>query len=292
MNMNEAAHKKIVISLLILFTVICIYPIAVVVSISVSDIHDIYDVGYRLIPRKFNFSAYTFIFKAPDQLLNSYRVSIIVTALGTVSSLLIMSMLAFPMSRKSFKYRRIITAFVFFTIIFNPGLVPWYINISQTLGLRNTLLALIVPYLVWGWFTMLLRTFFQSIPEELYESCEMDGANQFTIFFRITLPLSKPALASVGLLSLLRYWNDWFLGLLFTNTNEMMPLQLWLYNIMVNIEEMSRVAADAGIIETVNFPTESARMAMAVLDAGPVLIILPFFQKYFVKGITVGSVKG
>ncbi|MCK5155550.1 MAG: carbohydrate ABC transporter permease [Spirochaetales bacterium] len=290
--MKLAGRKTNTIIILSIFTALFIYPIVAVVSISISHVEDIYTFGYRIIPKSISWDAYKYIFASPQQLFSSYRVSIIVTVLGTLLGLLIMSMLAFSLSRKNFKFKRPLTYFVFFTIIFNPGLVPWYINIAQTLGMKNTYLALIVPYLVWGWFTMLLRTFFASIPEELFESCEMDGANQFTVFFRITLPLSKPALASVGLLMMLRYWNDWFLGLLYINNTELMPLQLWLYNIMVNIEEMSRVAADAGVIETINFPSESARMAMAVLAAGPILLVLPFFQKYFVKGITVGSIKG
>ena len=291
-RMNNKFSKLPVYLGLSIISIFCILPILAVFSVSISDVNEIYETGYRIFPKKISLDAYKYILKAPKQLLTSYGVSLLMTVIGTLCGVLIMSMLAYALSRKDFRFRKIFTFLVFFTIVFNPGLVPWYINISNTLGLKNSFLSLIVPYLVWGWFTMLLRTFFSEIPEEIFESCEMDGANQFTIFFRIVLPLSKPAIASIGLLTMLRYWNDWFLGLLFVSDSEMMPLQLWLHTIMVNIEELSRVASDAGIIDAINFPSESARMAMAVLASAPLLIVLPFFQKYFVKGLTVGSVKG
>jgi putative aldouronate transport system permease protein len=250
--------------------------------------------GYALIPKAIDLGAYEYIFKQPKQLVDSYIVTIIVTLTGGVAGLFLTALLAYPLSRKDYKYARQTSFIIFFTLLFNGGLVPWYILITKYLHIKDTIFVLILPYLVYPWFVLLLRTFFSNIPAELIGAAEIDGAGEFKIFYSIILPMSKPALATIGLLIAFRYWNDWWLGMLFINKASLRPLQYLLYSIMSNLEEFERnlqaQAAMASLDAT--FPSEPVRMAMAVLAAGPMLIVFPFFQKYFVRGLTVGAVKG
>lgn len=247
--------------------------------------------GFGLIPKTLSTEAYAYIFKYPAQILNSYSVTGAVTIIGSLLSLLIIAMIAFPLSRPDFKHKNKIAFYVYFTMLFNGGLVPTYLVVAKYLGLKDTLWALILPYLVNAWFILLLRTFFQKIPFSIIESVKIDGGSEYRIFFSIILPLSKPALATVGLFILLQYWNDWFLGLLYIDSDKLVPLQFLLYRMMANMEFLSQAGAVQGI-DVSKFPSESARMAMCIIAAGPVLFVFPFFQKYFVKGLTVGAVKG
>jgi putative aldouronate transport system permease protein len=177
-------------------------------------------------------------------------------------------------------------------MLFNGGLVPWYMVITNVLHIKDTLFALIMPYTIVAWYVILLKTFFLGLPSEIIEAAYVDGSSEFNTFIKIVLPMSKPALASVGFLMLLRYWNDWWLSLLFIETSSKQSLQYMLYALMASIEEIARDAQASGMDSDINFPSEAARMAMAVLAAGPMLFIFPFFQKYFVQGLTIGAVKG
>ncbi len=279
--------------LFILFSILCIVPLVSIFMISLTNETDIVRNGYMLIPPKFDFTPYTYVLNNPKMILTGYSNSIFVTAVGTVLSLILTAGVAYALSRTDFKFRNVISFYLFFTMLFSGGLVPWYMLISQFLHLKDSIWVLILPYLIAPWFVLILRTFMQKIPMEIIESCTLDGASEFQIFFKIILPLSKPGLATVALFIMLRYWNDWWLAMLFIESEKLTPLQYMLYRMMKNIEFLtnSSNALPAGIVvETL--PKESARMAMAVLAAGPMLMVFPFFQKYFVKGLTVGAVKG
>ncbi|OGO79676.1 MAG: sugar ABC transporter permease [Clostridiales bacterium GWC2_40_7] len=280
--------------ILIFVCILCIIPLLLVISISISNTDYITKEGYTIIPRTFDLGAYIFILKQPKQLIDSYIVSIVVTILGSAVSLIFTAMLAYPLMRKDYKFSKQITFIVFFTLLFNGGLVPWYILITKYLHLKDSILALILPYLIYPWFVLILRTFFSSIQFELIEAAEIDGAGEFKTFWAIILPMSKPALATIGLLIAFRYWNDWWLGMLFIKSENLKPLQYLLYTIMSNMEEFERNFQATAIMQSndVTFPREPVRMAMAVLAAGPMLIVFPFFQKYFVRGMAVGAVKG
>jgi putative aldouronate transport system permease protein len=276
----------------IIFALICIIPFLAVISISFTSDKDIGQYGYRLIPKHINFDAYRVILNAPQQIIHAYLITIIITVVGTFFALLICSMLAYTISRNDYKYKKILTFYIFFTMLFSGGLVPWYILIVKYLHLKDTIMALILPYLVVQWFVMLLRTFFQKISISLIESAKLDGASEWRIFLTIVLPLSKPALATVGLMLSLQYWNDWWLSLLYIDSNlNIMPLQFLLYRTMSNIAFINANIDKFSSLQNIQFPAESARMAMVVLAAGPMLFIFPFFQKYFVKGLTIGSLK-
>jgi putative aldouronate transport system permease protein len=288
-------HQKILLNLIfVILSILIIIPLWLAISISFSAEGEMFRNGYKLIPGQFSTAAYKFLFSQPDVILNAYRVSMSVTAIGTILGLVISTGLAYITVRKDFRYRNIVSFFVFFTILFQGGLVPYYIIITRWLHLGNSLWALIMPYLVIPMFVLFLKGFLQGLPNELFESAKMDGASELRIFFQIVIPLSKPGLATVGLFFLLRYWNDWFLALLFIEDFDKTPLQLMLARVMQNIqfirENAASLAAFQGSME--DLPSEALRMATLIIAAGPMLFIFPFFQKYFVKGLTVGSIKG
>lgn len=285
--------KTLIHSFLLLLSICCIVPFILVLSISLSNDLDLLKNGYSLFPRVFSSKAYEYIFHTPGQVVRSYFISILITVVGSGLGMWCCATLAYTMSRKDYQYRRKINFYVFFTMLFNGGLVPYYILIKNFLDLGNSLWALILPYLVVPWFVFLMKGFLESIPMAIIESAKIDGAGEFYIFVRIILPLSKSGLATVGLFYALMYWNDWWLSLLFIDNQNTISLQYMLYKMMSNVEYLtSSVASKSGNIKAAEIPTLSVRMAMCILAAGPMLFVFPFFQKYFVKGLTVGSVKG
>jgi len=279
-------------AILIAVSLLFIAPLLLIVSASITNEQSLLRNGYRLFPTAIDWSAYQYIFRDPSQILRSYSVTILVAFGGTALSLFVMALLSYPLSRSEFRFARPLSLVVFFTLLFNGGLVASYIINTQYLHLQDNLFALILPYLVGPFYVLLLRTYFAALPRELLEAARIDGASEWLIFFRIVLPLSTPALATVGLFVLLGYWNDYFLGLLYLNDSTKFPLQLLLFNILNNISFLSSNAAaqNAGVV--VSPPTESVRMAMAVLATGPMAFVFLFVQKYFTRGLTVGSLKG
>ncbi len=259
-----------------------------VVAVSFSDEQALVVQGYRLYPVGFTTHAYEYILKNPQQILNAYGVTALVTTVGTVVGLLVSSLLAWPLARKDFRLRGPLSFYVFFTLLFNGGMVPFYILVTQYLGLKDNVLALILPYLGTAWYVLILRTSFAQLPGELLDAARIDGAGEWRIFFQMVMPLSKPVLATIGLFFILRYWNDWFLALLFIDDAALYPLQ---YLLQVLMRNMSVLASNPQTMGE-PIPTQSARMAMAVLAFGPALFVFMLLQKYFVRGITIGGLKG
>lgn len=297
--MMEKSRSKFSLSTLIIhiifsvLSLLILLPLWLLVAISISDEGSLVIDGYRLIPNKISFHAYEVIFSAPQQLLQSYGVTIIVTVIGTIVGLTVTSMLAYTMSRKDYGYRNATTKYVVFTMLFSGGLVPFYILMTQYLHLKDTIWALIVPYLISPFYTLIMKGFLEQIPGEIMESAKIDGSGEWRTFFTIVLPLAKPALATVGLFISYAYWNDWWLGLLFIDNQQLVPLQLLLYRVMNTIDFLTNNITQVNVqVDLASFPNLSARMALAILAAGPMLFVFPFFQKYFVKGLTLGSVKG
>jgi len=284
--------KEALIHLLFILIAICfIYPILLLIGISFSDMGSIMKNGYRLIPEKFSLQAYRYVFASPKRLINGYLVTAFSTTVGTVTSLFVTSLLAYALSRQDYVFRKKISFVVIFTLLFNGGMVPWYMLISNYYKLKNTVWVLILPYLINSWNVIILRTFFQGIPKEMIEAADIDGSSEFRTFFSIIVPQSTPSLAAVGFLIMLRYWNDWYLSMLFIEKSNLHTLQYMIYNMMNKVREMMQDAS-AGNMSLEDMPTETVRMATVFLASGPVLFVFPFFQKYFVKGLTVGSVKG
>ena len=229
----------------------------------------------------------------PQQLLQSYRVTISFTVIGTVLAVLIMGMMAYPLSRPNYKFRKLVTFVVFFTMLFGGGLVPSYLVNVRYLHLDNKLWIYILPSLVSAWNIIIIRTNYAQLPKELIESAKIDGANELYICFRIIMPLSKPVLATIGFFFFVNKWNDWMTAVIYINKPNLYSLQYLLQRILREAEFLKQMAEENQVVEQgAVYPTESFRFAMALLAAGPVLVIFPFFQKYFSKGMTIGAVKG
>lgn len=289
MNGKTIAWGKITVHLILtLIGLACLIPMLLVISISLSDEKIVAREGYSLWPVGFTTYAYGYILQNPGQIVRAYGVTVFVTVVGTVAGLLLCALLGYAISRKDYRLRGPLSFVVFFTLLFNGGMVPFYILVTRYLGLKDNVLALILPYMVTAWYVLILRTSFSQLPAELMEAARIDGAGEWRIFFQIVLPLSKPALATVGLFFILRYWNDWFLALLFINKDTLYPLQYLLYVLMKNITFLASNPQTTGV----PLPAQSARMAMAVLAFGPALFSFLFLQKYFVRGITIGGLKG
>ncbi|MEC0227636.1 carbohydrate ABC transporter permease [Paenibacillus alba] len=276
---------------LLLSSIACIIPIVLVLTASFTKESTILTEGYSLFPSEISLEAYQFIFENPKQIINSYVVTIFVTVAGTLLSIMVTAMVAYVICRKDFFLANKISFFIFFTLLFSGGLVPWYILVSRILHLKDSPLALILPYVVTPFLVLLMKGFMTTIPFALIESAKMDGASEYRVFFSIIIPVSKSGLATIALFSVLIYWNDYWLSLLFIDTGKYVSLQLLLYRIMSNIDFLNSALAVANTSSVV-LPSQSARFALAVVAAGPMLFIFPFFQRFFVKGITVGSIKG
>lgn len=293
-NRRNKIYKILINGFFIAFAVCCLIPMITVIAISISPEDDIMKYGYQIIPKHIDFLSYEYIFAYPKQILNAYGVTFFVTIGGTILALLINSMAAYALSRKQFEYRNPLAFIVFFTTMFSGGLIPWYILITNYLHLSNTIWVMIIPSLASPWNMFLLRTNFKAIPNSIIESAKIDGANEMYIYYKLILPLSKPALATIGLFFSLGFWNDWWLCLLFIDKSGLFNLQYILYRMMANITYLtSQMPLNLGfVVDTSQIPNESARMATVILAAGPMLFVFTFFQKYFVQGLTVGSIKG
>lgn len=287
-RLRRMTGRGIIHTALILLSLAFIAPLLLVISASFSSETAISRYGYSFWPRDFTTYAYRYILSDPGQIVSAYGVTITITLIGTGVGVFVMALLAYPLARHDFFLRRPFSFYVFFTLLFNGGLVPFYILVTQYLHLQDTLLALILPNLAVPWFILLLRTYFAALPRDLLDAAKIDGAGEFRIFFQIVIPLSRPALATVGLFSALLYWNDWYLALLFINDPHLFPLQYLLYQISTNITNLQSSPQSFGVPP----PALSAQMAIAVLAVGPIIFVFLFVQKYFVRGITLGGLKG
>ena len=276
-----------------ILSVACVIPFWLVISGSLSKQQSIQLYGYRLIPREFSLDAYRMLFKIPEELLRAYGVTILVTVVGTGLGLLITSMAAYVLANRNFRYRYQVSFFFYFTSIFGGGLVPWYIFNTKYLRFHNSIIALILPILVNVTYLLILKSYMMSIPESLYESAYLDGAGDMVVYFKIALPLSKAGLATVGLFIALNYWNDWYNAMLFLDEGrrDLYPLQYYLNNILTKAQAINAAAARSGIPAS-DVPSEPMKLAMTVIATGPIVLLYPFLQKYFVKGVTIGAVKG
>jgi putative aldouronate transport system permease protein len=270
---------------------VCLTPFLLLISASFSDEQTILRNGFKLIPERVSLEAYNMLLRNPRDILNAYGVSFTVTALGAAVGLFVTAMTAYVLCRKDVRHRNKIALYFYFVTLFNGGLVSTYIVMIRYYRLKNSLLALILPLMINVFYLIVMRSFLSSIPDSLAESAKMDGANDLMIFIRIILPLSKPALATVGLFLALDYWNDWYNAMLYITKPEMYPLQYLLYNMLATQEALARLVSQSHV-SIQNQAKETIKMAMACIATGPILLLYPFVQKYFIRGITVGAVKG
>ncbi len=270
---------------------VCLIPFIMVLTGSFTTQESILRDGFRIIPKEFSIEAYKIIFESPDMLAKSYLVTTGVTLVGTVLGLFLTAMTGYVLVSKDFKYRNQFSFYFYFTTIFGGGLVPWYILMVKYLHMKNSYVALVFPLLMNVIFILIMKNFMKSIPDAISESARIDGAGDFTIFIKLILPLSKPALATIGLFIALNYWNDWYNAMLFIDKQDMYPLQYFLYQILSKADFINQSAARSGVPVPL-MPSEALKLAMTVVATGPIVFLYVFVQKYFVKGLTIGAVKG
>lgn len=276
---------------LLVIAFFCLVPFLLIVAASFSSEEAIAVNGFSLFPQDFSLEAYRMIFRFPETVLRAYGVSIFVTVLGTAVGLMVTAMAGYVLSRPSFKYRNQISFFFYFTTLFNGGMVCTYIFIIRYLHLKNNYFSLIFPPMLDVFYLLIMRSFMKEVPISLLESAKLDGAGEFRIFWQIALPLSKAGLATIGLFIALNYWNDWYNAMLYISKRTMWPLQYMLYDMISSTQMMAQLSSVANI-SVMNMPSQTLRMAMAVVATGPAILVYPFVQKYFVKGVTIGAVKG
>ncbi|RRJ65681.1 carbohydrate ABC transporter permease [Paenibacillus oralis] len=275
-----------------LFSLFCLLPFLLVLGTSFTAEAAIKKYGFNFWPREFSTFSYKIVFENPGLILGSYLVTIGITVVGTAVGLFLVAMTGYALQRPDFQYRNKISFFIYFTTLFSGGLVPFYLLVTQYLSLKDNYLAVLLPGLLSPFLIIMMKSFVRSIPHAITESAKIDGAGDFTIFVRLILPMTTPALATIGLFIALGYWNEWYNSMLFLSPDvKYRPLQLFLYNVITSADFIRNSAA-ASNVELRDVPLESMKMATAIVATGPVILFYPFVQRYFIKGITVGAVKG
>ena len=291
---DEKRFANIATVILAVLVFLTILPILLLIITSFTDESTILTQGYTFFPKKLSLASYYYILKQGAVIFRAYGISILVTIIGTALSVMITTMLAYPMARKNFKYKNALSFFVFFTMLFNGGVVSSYIMWSSVFHFKDTLWALIIPnYMVTAVNVFLVRNYYvNNVPDSLIESAQLDGAKEGTIFFKIMLPLAVPTVATISLFTGLTYWNDWTNGLYFITDSRLYGIQNFLIRIMNNIQALKSSSASMMGASSVELPSFSVRMAIAFIGILPILVIYPFIQKYLIRGVVVGAVKG
>ena len=274
-----------------LFALACLIPFYLIVIASFTPEASLIRDGYPIIPHSFDLQSYALCIKNPTSVLLAYANTIGVTLIGTIMSILLCTMTGYVLSRKDFPYRNQFSFFFFFTTLFNGGLVPWYIICTRYLSMKNSYLGLILPLMFSVWNMIIAKSFIGGIPSAIIESAKIDGANDFTIYIKLIIPLSKPLIATLGLFSALAYWNDWYNCMLYVTNENMFTLQYYLQRMLGSAQALKLVAEKSGIALP-SVPLEGMKMAMTIIATGPIVLLYPFVQRYFVKGLTIGAVKG
>jgi len=270
---------------------LCLAPFVLIISGSFTSEQEIMLQGFSFIPKQLSLEAYNIALKVPEQIIRAYGITISLTVLGTLIGLFLMAMTSFVLQRRDFNWRNSFSFYFYFTTLFNGGLVPWYILMVNYLSLKDSYFSLLIPPLFNVFYIIVMKSFIRGIPDAITESAKIDGAGDFTIFLRLILPLSKPALATIGLFTAMAYWNDWFNAMLFINNTKLYTLQYYLYRMLANIEQIQVIMSKSGI-QVQQIPSESLKMALTIIATGPIVFLYPFVQRYFIQGLTVGAVKG
>ncbi len=283
-------------ALFTIYCILCVAPLILIFMVSITEQTSLATNGYSFLPTKVNVDAYRYLFNDLEKLLRAYGITIFTCVVGTFFCVLFTMLYAYPISRKSFKYKNFFSFFMFFTMLFQGGLVPWYILYTKYLNLQDNIIAMIMPAVMNAFFVLITKTFFtMNIPDAILEAARIDGASEFRIFYTIVIQMSTPVIATIALFSFLNYWNDWYLCLLFINDAKYYNLQYSMYQALRSLQFLtSSLASASGNTSSslANVPGETLRMAMAIIGVGPIVFAYPFFQRYFIKGLTIGAVKG
>ena len=292
MVIKDTKYQVVVNTVLIILSLMCVMPFILLLSSSITSETALVKTGYRFWPTEIDLSAYKYLLMDSTSIVRGYAISFFVTIVGTLTSLMLTTLYAYPLSRKNLPGRNIFAFYIFFTMLFNGGLVPGYMMWTQMFHIKNTIFPLIVPGLLLNAFNVIMmRTYFTTnIPEEVLEAARIDGGGELYILTKVVLPMSKPIIVTLVLLIGLSYWNDWLNGLYYVNRDNLYSIQVLLKKMLDDIEMIKKAYA-AGA-STMKMHSISIRMAVAVMGALPIMCVYPFFQKYFVKGIVIGAVKG
>lgn len=292
-SISDRLFSLIIYTVATVFTVMCFVPFYTMVIASFTEKRALIRFGYQFWPRQFSIEAYQWVLRG-QSVLTGYSVTLFVTIVGTLLSLTFMCALAYAMSNKKFKPRNQISFYVYFTMIFGGGIIPWFITM-RALGLYDNVWALIVPMLMNPWWIFIMRNYFNSLPSEVLDSARIDGASDVQILVRIVLPLSMPVLATAGLFVSVAYWNDWWHGVMLLDFADFRPLQVIILRIINNIRAIREAMAVPGSsvsIDMSQIPALSIRMAIVVVTIGPIILVYPFVQRYFIQGLMLGAIKG
>ncbi len=287
---GEKVFDFVIYAIAAIFCIYCLYPFAIILGSSFETETNFALYGFPIIPKDFTTKAYQMVL-GDSQIFKAYGVTIFTTVVGTLFSMFLTVTMAYPLSLKKLRFRNAITFYVYFTMLFGGGLVPSYLLISRTLGMKDSIWVLIIPVAFGAWNMFLMRNFFNGIPPELAESAYVDGANDMQILWKIILPVSVPGIATISLFYALGYWNQWFNAMLYIDNTDLVPLQYLLMRMLRNVEAMREMARTTGV-SMGEIPTNSLRMATTVVAIGPVVLLYPYAQKYFTSGLTVGAIKG
>lgn len=279
-----------------LIGLMCLVPFLMIISGSLSTESAIMENGFSILPQGFTLEAYKTVFKEPIVILRAYGTTIGLTIVGTTVGLLMQTMTAYVLSRKEFEWRNQFSFFFYFTTLFSGGLVPYYVLINSTLKLQDSYLAMLIPLLFSVYNLLIMKSYISALPDSLIDAAKIDGCGEFTILFRIVMPMIKPALATVGLFIALAYWNDWYNAMLYIKDETKFPLQYFLYQKVNNIEAYKKLISNgnvsSSVVSSMSLPTQTLKMALTIVVTGPIVLAYPIVQKYFVQGITIGAVKG
>lgn len=287
---GEKVFDVVVYAIAAIFCIYCLYPFAIILGSSFETESNFVTYGFPIIPHDFTTKAYQMVL-GDSQIFKAYGVTIFTTVVGTLFSMFLTITMAYPLSLKKLRFRNGITFYVYFTMLFGGGLVPTYLLITKTLGMKDSIWVLIIPVAFGAWNMFLMRNFFNGIPPELAESAYVDGADDMQILWKIILPVSVPGIATISLFYALGYWNQWYNAMLYIDNPDLVPLQYLLMRMLRNMEAMREMARTTGV-SMGDIPTNSLRMATTVVAIGPVILLYPYAQKYFTSGLTVGAIKG
>lgn len=288
---DERAVNTLGYILIGLFALVCVIPFYLIIIASFTSDSSLIRDGYPLILKEFSVESYQLCLKNPTAILRSYATTIGITVVGTFFAVMLATMTGYALSRKDFEWRNQFSFFFFFTTLFSGGMVPWYMLCVRYLNFKNNYIGLLLPLMFSVWNMIIAKSFMSGLPAEIGESAKIDGANDFVIFFKLIMPLSKPLIATLSLFSALAYWNDWYNCMLYITDENMFTLQYYLQRMLGSAEAMRIVAEKSGL-PIASIPLESMKMAMTVIATGPIVLLYPFVQRYFVKGLTIGAVKG
>jgi len=294
MNLSEFSFRALGYVLLFVFGMLCVMPFYMVVISSFASEDSLARNGYAFIPEEFSLEAYKYVLSNPGKIGRAYLNTTFATVSGTALCLILCTLTGYVLSRRDFKWRNHFSFFFFFTTLFSGGLIPWYMFCTQVLHFKNSYLGLILPMAFSVWNMIIAKNFMRGIPYEISESAKIDGAGELTIFFKLYLPVSQPLLATLGLFTALTYWNDWYNSMLFSTKEEMYSLQYFLQNMLATAQALKQLVAQGHLeaTEGIILPSTSMRMAMTCVVTGPIIFLYPLVQRYFVKGLTIGAVKG